>query len=219
MLGCPRLLWEAVSQSLVPGARRAGRGQSGRERVRESGREASAAFPSQQVLVFGPGETASVRPVGWSSGLGRPVCRRERGHFGQAVSQSFLMGFEGDVRESGREASAAFPSQQVLAFGPGKTASVGPGGWSTCSTLSCTRALGSGSYRVSSCGVQPTVVSSYHFYSCLLVARHLHLHLLVLSFLSAASDGLKSGLAVHPLAESHNTPPTDRSWRDVDHSE
>ena len=41
------------------------------------------------------------------------------------------MGFEGDVRESGREASAAFPSQQVLVFGPGETASIGPVGWSS----------------------------------------------------------------------------------------
>ena len=37
-----------------------------------------------------------------------------------AVSQSFLLGFEGDVRQSGREASEAFPSQQALVFGPGK---------------------------------------------------------------------------------------------------
>ena len=36
------------------------------------------------------------------------------------------MGFEGDVRQSGREASEAFPSQQVLVVGPGDTASVGP---------------------------------------------------------------------------------------------
>ena len=30
------------------------------------------------------------------------------------------MGFEGDVRQSGHEASEAFPSQQALVFGPGE---------------------------------------------------------------------------------------------------
>ena len=35
--------------------------------------EAFEAFPSQQVLVFGPGDTASVGPAGWSSGLAKLV--------------------------------------------------------------------------------------------------------------------------------------------------
>ena len=104
----------------------------------QSGREASEAFPSQQVLVSLGGLSPSpfVRlprrfrhsrcwclglatpppsPVGWSSGLVRPVW--EGAWLGRAVSQSFLLGFEGDVRQSGRE---AFPSQQALVFAPGE---------------------------------------------------------------------------------------------------
>ena len=80
--------------------------------VRQSGCEASEAFPSQQVVVFGPGDTAPSCPL-----AGLPAWR------GQSGDQS------GDVRQSGREASEAFPSQQVLVFGPGDTASVGPVGW------------------------------------------------------------------------------------------
>ena len=55
----------------------------------------------------------------WCLGLAtlrraRAGLRAWRGQSGRAVSQSFLMGFEGDVRQSGREASEAFPSQLVF---------------------------------------------------------------------------------------------------------
>ena len=67
-----------------------------------------------------PGEGSVLhcpRPlVGWAS------------HLARAVSQYFLMGCDEAFRsqQSGRAVSEAFPSQQVLAFGPGDTASVGP---------------------------------------------------------------------------------------------
>ena len=108
-MGCPRLLWEAVSQSLLLGFEDDFRHPA----VRPPRHFRDSRWPGEGSVLYCP------RPLfGWAS------------HLARAVSQCFLMGCDEAFpsQQSGRAVSEAFPSQQVLAFGPGDTASVGPAG-------------------------------------------------------------------------------------------
>ena len=109
-VGCPRLLWEAVSQSLLLGFEDDFRHPAvpGRRGVSVT----VYRWPGERSVLYCP------RPlVGWAS------------HLARAVSQYFLMGCDEAFRsqQSGRAVSEAFPSQQVLAFCRARWLVFGPG--------------------------------------------------------------------------------------------
>ena len=112
MLGCPRLLWEAVSQSLLLGFEDDFRHPA----VRPPRHFRDSRWPGEGSVLY------CLRPLfGWAS------------HLARAVSQCFRVGCDKAFpsEQSGRAVSEAFPSQQALAFGSGDTTSVGPAGWSS----------------------------------------------------------------------------------------
>ena len=107
-VGCPRLLWEAVSQSLLLGFEDDFRHPA----VRPPRHFRDSRWPGEGSVLY------CLRPLfGWAS------------HLARAVSQCFLMGCDEAFpsQQSGRAVSEAFPSQQVLAFCRARWLVFGPG--------------------------------------------------------------------------------------------